>query len=119
MRSEYAWLKRVVAFTGSSRRRYLRVATAWSPDGQILATCCGALAAPVGLWRPDGTAIRMLSKFDRAPRTIAWSPDSAILVVGDYSGQIRFWSRDGTARTTIPAAPPPTTTPGRVTPTTR
>ncbi len=69
-------------------------ALAWSPDGQQLAAVINHGETRVQIWNADGSDGPALNGKAEA-RCLAWSPDSLRLVVGDGSGNLQIWNRNG------------------------
>ena len=90
---------------------------AWSPSGEFIAAGCvessrfpGAVSI-VRVWRRNGTDNCWVQAFDlRLPdsggvRTLAWSPDSSLLMTGDESGNPTLWYiMKGVQDSEVPAA---------------
>jgi WD40 repeat protein len=74
---------------------------AFSPDGTLLASVSGAKTQifDVSSQSPDGTPLPVAdvvpsSATVNGARSLAFSPDSGTLAVGDLAGQIRLWDVD-------------------------
>jgi WD40 repeat protein len=66
---------------------------AWSPDGQRL---LGG-ATDYELWTRDGTEVGYLAGCEHCTPSwgAAWSPDSSTFAIGDESGNLQLYDRDG------------------------
>ena len=75
-------------------------AIAFSPDGKIIATASNKGGNPIGtvqLWNPDhGTLLKTLERRIGRLMTVAFSPDSKIIVSGGWFGQWMLWKKDST-----------------------
>ena len=78
----------------------------WSPDGRWIAFLRGPVngAQGVGLIRPDGSDLRILSGAQTSMNTISWSPDGMSIVAysPDYT-QVEVIPIDGSQPLTFPA----------------
>lgn len=87
---------RCLARLGTLRLRQeepIIASASYSPNGMLLATF-GLNSAPVYLWDvKSGALVRLLrpEELQSRPRTMAFSPDSKRLVVGEQSGNVRLW----------------------------
>lgn len=76
-----------------------------SSDGNIFATA--SWDGTIKLWRPNGDLITVLRGATARPipkRTVAFSPDGAYVVAGDYSGgEIHIWRQSGELVRTVSA----------------
>lgn len=85
-------------------------ALAWSPDGTVLASSSGNVAADgtvdptVWLWSDSGALLATLVGHAGAVTSLAWSPDGRILASGSRDGTVRLWRVYGAPLVTLPAA---------------
>ena len=90
---------RPTAATGLTPRSSIRLTghtdwvgfTAWSPDGEFLATASEDNTARV--WRKDGSLVHVLTGQTEAVRSLAWSPDSMRLATGSNDGSVLIWEQ--------------------------
>ena len=75
-----------IRLTGHSDRVGL---TAWSPDGEFLATASEDNTAR--LWRKDGSLVHVLTGQTQPVRSLAFSPNSKRLATGSNDGSVLIW----------------------------
>jgi WD40 repeat protein len=68
-------------------------ATAFSPDGQIIATA--SRDKTVKLWQRDGTLIKTLSGHTDGVNSVAFSPDSKFIATASRDQSVKLWTREG------------------------
>lgn len=76
-------------------------ATAFSPDGQIIATA--SRDKTVKLWKRDGTWIKTLDKHTDGVNSVAFSPDSQVIATASRDKTVKLWTREGNLLKTFEA----------------
>jgi WD40 repeat protein len=76
-------------------------ATAFSPDGQIIATA--SRDKTVKLWKRDGTLIKTLDKHTDGVNSVAFSPDSKFIATASRDQSVKLWTREGNLLKTFEA----------------
>ncbi len=92
-------------------------AVAWSANGALIASVAAETAEPdpgsdtphvIKLWTAEGVLVRALTGHERTMSSLSFSPDSSLLVSGDYAGRVRLWSTvDGSMVRELSAPLPP------------
>ncbi|MET9802587.1 WD40 repeat domain-containing protein [Streptomyces sp. NPDC006368] len=62
----------------------------WSPDGTLLAASCDD--GYVHIVRTDGELVTKVGPYTAAVKSVAWSQDGSLLVVGAYDSTITLWN---------------------------
>jgi len=76
-------------------------ATAFSPDGQIIATA--SRDKTVKLWNQDGTLIKTIEGHTDGVNSVAFSPDSQVIATASRDKRVKLWTREGNPLTTFAA----------------